>query len=51
MNKKAGTTNEKQEAKRTRRKERRSETTIAMTLATQQLMLPLLLAIDAAKKG
>lgn len=50
MNKKAATTNEKQETKRTS-KETRSETTVAMTLATQQLMLPLLLAIDAAKKG
>lgn len=29
----------------------KSETTIAMTVATQQLMLPLLLAMDATKKG
>ena len=42
----------KRDATRVRKQaETRSTTTIAMTLATQQLMLPLLLAIDAAKKG
>lgn len=42
----------KRDATRVRKQaETKSTTTIAMTLATQQLMLPLLLAIDAAKKG
>ena len=44
MSKRARGTNEKQEA-------RRSETTVAMTTAMQQLMLPLVLAMDATKKG
>jgi hypothetical protein len=54
MTKKASTRNEKQETRKTKSSATattRSTTTIAMTLATQQLMLPLLLAIDAAKKG
>jgi putative transposase len=44
MSKRAAATSEKQETKRT-------ETTITMTTAMQQLMLPLLLAMDATKKG
>jgi putative transposase len=44
MSKRAAAASEKQETKRT-------ETTIAMTTAMQQLMLPLLLAMDATKKG
>lgn len=58
MSKEAATTNRKQETTRTKTRTRatrtpspRSTTTVAMTVATQQLMLPLLLAIDAAKKG
>lgn len=53
MSKEAATTNRTQETKKrtTRKEETRSCTTMAMTLATQQLMLPLLFAIDAAKKG
>ena len=34
-----------------KQQESRTETTIAMSMATQQLMLPLLLAMDATKKG
>ena len=44
MTKRAAGTSEKQETRKT-------ETTIAMTTAMQQLMLPLLLAMDATKKG
>jgi transposase-like protein len=64
MTKKAATTTGKQdteekettERKRTRSNERgalrtRTPTTMSMSLATQQLMLPLLLALDATKKG
>ena len=43
MTKKAAVGKQKQEAP--------SETTIALSRATQQLMLPLLLAMDATKKG
>lgn len=44
MNKRDATKARKQE-------DARSETTIAMSMAMQQLMLPLLLAMDATKKG
>lgn len=44
MNKRDATKARKQEVAR-------SETTIAMSMAMQQLMLPLLLAMDATKKG
>jgi putative transposase len=44
MKKRAASRDRKQEATRT-------ETTIAMSMAAQQLMLPLLLAMDATKKG
>lgn len=49
MSKRAATTNGKQETRKT--EATKTETTIAMTVATQQLMLPLLLAFDATKKG
>jgi putative transposase len=62
MTKKAATTNGTQETEKrdaTRRKRTsetrtgapRTSTTVAMSLATQQLMLPLLIALDATKKG
>jgi putative transposase len=45
------TTKSKTETARSESETTRSETTVAMTTAMQQLMLPLLLAVDATKKG